>query len=431
MGITQWSKMSVGVLLSSCVSLGFLSLVKGQCLTTGGQACVFPFKFGAVTFNSCTTAGGYAPWCSTKVDSNGVHVGGNFGDCSANCLTTTTTTQAPASSECTTTGGPAAGANCVFPFKYAGYTLDSCTTLGGNPSWCYTQVDSQGNGLRGTWADCPNTPACNGGSSTTTTTTTTTAAPSSSCRCGKANRATKIVGGQTTEENEYPWQVGLISSSRDKTPFCGGSLISDTEILTAAHCTQSGVSWVVLGEHSLSDDSDGQQRVRVCSVTDHPQYNAATTDYDFSILTLCDPVTFATDVAPVCLPSTSNYADDNVNAVVSGWGTLQSGGSQPNLLQDDTVQTMTNAQCRATGYSSSQITNQMICASNPGKDSCQGDSGGPLVTPDATTGAYTLIGVVSWGAGCAQNNYPGVYSRVEAQLSWIEQNTKGTTCPAA
>jgi len=185
---------------------------------------------------------------------------------------------------------------------------------------------------------------------------------------------------------------------------------------------------VFLGEHDLTA-SDGEQRLQVCSVTDHPQYNPSTFDYDYSILTLCDEVPFKTEVQPVCLPPDSSFAADNRDAVVSGWGTLSSGGSQPDLLQDVTVQTMTNSQCSAsnTAYSASQITNQMICASNPGKDSCQGDSGGPLVEADAQ-GSYTLVGVVSWGYGCAQANAPGVYARVTSVLPWINQNTKGTTC---
>jgi len=240
----------------------------------------------------------------------------------------------------------------------------------------------------------------------------------------------KIVGGSETEENEYPWQAGLIRTQSSSSPFCGGSLISSTEILTAAHCTQTGVNWVLLGEHDLTA-SDGEQRLRVCSVTDHPQYNAGTTDYDYSILTLCDEVPFKNDIQPVCLPPSSSYAADDREAVVSGWGTLTSGGRQPDVLQEVTVQTMSNAQCSAsnTAYSASQITPQMICASNPGKDSCQGDSGGPLVAAEPE-GYYTLVGVVSWGFGCAQANAPGVYSRVTSVLPWITQNTKGKTCAA-
>merc|ERR1712226_908551 len=96
--------------------------------------------------------------------------------------------------------------------------------------------------------------------------------------------------------------------------------------------------------------------------------------------------------------STSSTSYENLDAVVSGWGTLSSGGSTSSVLREVIVRTMSNSQCtRNTAYGSGDITSRMLCASNPGKDACQGDSGGPLVTE--TGSFYTLIGVVSWGQG--------------------------------
>jgi len=252
---------------------------------------------------------------------------------------------------------------------------------------------------------------------------------SADCRCGRANRIQKIVGGTTAEENEYPWQVGLLTSSLSSRPFCGGTLISSREVLTAAHCTEGGqANYVVVGEHDVQA-SDGERRVRVCQVLQHSSYNSNNVDYDFSILRLCEELQLQTDVLPACLPSSSSTNYDNRRAVVSGWGTLGSWGlSTPNKLMEVTVNTMTNSQCTSssTAYGSSDITARMLCAAAPGKDSCQGDSGGPLVTLEGS--AYTLIGVVSWGQGCAQSNAPGVYSRVTSQLSWITGRISGATC---
>jgi len=226
--------------------------------------------------------------------------------------------------------------------------------------------------------------------------------------------------------------VGLLSSQFSSSPFCGGTLVSNKEVLTARHCTDGATAaYVTLGEHDLTRP-DGEKKVRVCSVANHPNYNQQSVDYDFAILTLCEEVSFTTDISPACLPTSSSTNYDNRQAVVSGWGTLSSGGNTPNILHEVTINTMSNSQCSgsSTDYSSNDITARMLCASASGKDACQGDSGGPLVTQESG-GYYTVIGVVSWGFGCADARAPGVYSRVTNQLSWIKSNIRGTTCPAA
>lgn len=111
---------------------------------------------------------------------------------------------------------------------------------------------------------------------------------------------------------------------------------------------------------------------------------------------------------------------------VSGWGTLSAGGSQPTVLHSVNVPGITNDACKAR-YCSSRITNQMLCAgnlANGGVDSCQGDSGGPLTYDVA--GRTTVVGVVSWGIGCASAGYPGVYARVTESLAWINEELAKT-----
>jgi len=252
-----------------------------------------------------------------------------------------------------------------------------------------------------------------------------------------ANRFTKIVGGQETEQHEYPWQVGLMRSEFSSRPFCGGSIISNKEILTAAHCTaemKPSNIWVMVGGHNMGDSTTKEERVEVCAIKDHPDYNDRSLNNDLSILVLCKELKLGKEVSPVCLPVESGRGEgyEGQEAIVSGWGTTSSGGSQPDTLQEVGVVTMSNRQCASPPnvYPASQITDAMICAAAKGKDSCQGDSGGPLVTNMGPTSgkSYYLIGVVSWGKGCAEENAPGVYARVTQELDWINNNLEGDKC---
>jgi len=256
----------------------------------------------------------------------------------------------------------------------------------------------------------------------TTAPTTNTTASSASCSCGQKNTADRIVGGVETSAHEYPWQVGLVSSN-GQYPWCGGTLISSRHVLTAAHCTAgsspSNIA-VLVGEHRTNDNSFN--RISLSAITDHPDYNSNTLDNDYSILTLSTPVTFSREVSPACLPASTSQDYAGQVATVTGWGTTSSGGNQPTVLNEVDVTIQTNADCN-TPYGGI-ITDNMICAADSGRDSCQGDSGGPLVVQE--NGRSALVGVVSWGYGCALEAYPGVYARVTSKLDWILENTSGT-----
>jgi len=263
----------------------------------------------------------------------------------------------------------------------------------------------------------------------------TTAKPTASCDCGNAVRKNKIVNGVETEANEYPWHIGL-TNGPGWGAYCGGSIISKKDILTAAHCTDGQKAediYILVGAHDQSQMSASDHK-RVCKITEHSNYDGSTFNNDFAILTLCDPLEFSEKIAPVCMPPSNGQGVEyeGVDSIVSGWGTTSSGGSISYVLLETTVKTMTNQQCYSDPYKyyQSQIQDAMICAANPNTDSCQGDSGGPLITKEASTGRYTQTGVVSWGRGCALADYPGVYARVTKAVDWIKANTEEGVCSA-
>jgi len=231
----------------------------------------------------------------------------------------------------------------------------------------------------------------------------------------------KIVGGQVAEPNEFPFLVSL----QEKSFFgfshsCGGSVVDRRFILEAAHCVQ-GVSasnlLVVAGEHSLSEESGFEQARKVRSIAVHPQYNAHTSHNDIAVLELWSPLDFSTGrVAPIALDIHDVQAGSIVT--VSGWGSLFSGsGRTPDLLRKVQLPIVSNEQCAAT-YGRDVITHSMLCAGfdQGGKDTCQGDSGGPLFRSDP----FRLVGIVSWGQGCAVAGYPGVYTRVADFIDFVQ-----------
>ncbi|CAK1579267.1 unnamed protein product [Parnassius mnemosyne] len=147
---------------------------------------------------------------------------------------------------------------------------------------------------------------------------------------------------------------------------------------------------------------------------------------DVSLLRLNEPVNYSFAVRPVCLPKASENLYNGTLATVAGWGAKAETGNWSCTLLEAQVPVLTNEECQNTSYNESKIRDVMMCAGYPAtahKDACTGDSGGPLVAENEEH-AYELIGIVSWGYGCARKGFPGVYTRVNRYMDWIRDNTE-------
>lgn len=249
---------------------------------------------------------------------------------------------------------------------------------------------------------------------------------SASCgvRGGANDASIEIVNGEVATECEWKWQVGLWTSAGSK-PFCGGMLIAADWVLTAAHCIVFSNFTLAAGDYKPLETSSKEQTRWAKRIVKHPRYDFDWQgSWDFALVQLDSPMQLNSCVGTVCLPRSGDVAPDT-SCWITGWGTLRSGGSQPDVLVEAQVETISTADCGSKyGYRSYQITESMLCAqgrSAKGRvtDACQGDSGGPLVCQNG--GAWTLYGATSWGYGCADERYPGVWARVHEALDWIDE----------
>ncbi|XP_073502342.1 transmembrane protease serine 9-like [Phyllobates terribilis] len=243
----------------------------------------------------------------------------------------------------------------------------------------------------------------------------------------------RVVGGQNADPGEWPWQVSLKYAA---SIVCGGALISPTWVVSAAHCVDyRNVSefTVILGVLNLTGASPTKVLVAVKQIIIHPIFEGDGTSGDMALLQLSSPVTYNSYIQPVTLPYQDQEFPDGKVCWLTGWG--QTGEkaklAAPQTLQEVDLPLINYMDCNKmfqkafnTDFPFNFVKKDMICAGYPEgkKDGCQGDSGGPLVCKNGES--WILVGIVSWGIGCARPGNPGVYTKVSNFSSWI-QNESG------
>ncbi|XP_017783329.1 PREDICTED: venom protease-like [Nicrophorus vespilloides] len=239
-----------------------------------------------------------------------------------------------------------------------------------------------------------------------------------------------VVGGVKSLAKEFPHMAALGVINGDEVKWlCGGSLINERFIITAAHCLISRdfgiLTHVRLGDLNLKLDTDNAQPqdYGIKRMIKYPEYNRRQSYHDLALLELDRKVNFTDYVKPACLNVEKNPINDEV-LTATGWGRTQFGGDNSDHLQKIKIFETKNSDCTFKYKYDPKLTlgivdDWQICASAPGIDTCQGDSGGPL--QKRFSYHHTIYGVTSFGKACGLANFPGVYTRISYYIDWIEE----------
>lgn len=223
----------------------------------------------------------------------------------------------------------------------------------------------------------------------------------------------RIVGGKPTTIEEHPWQVSIRNFGGH---ICGGSIIRENLVVSAAHCIDGGLTLFMSIYYGSSFVKNGGEIVGISRLVKHEKYDSSNLNNDIGLLFLKKSLIFGPKIGPVKLPTQGHRMPVGVRALVTGWGALSEVGSSPTQLQEVTVSIIDDNVCN---HAVNIVKDTMVCAGDyelGGIDSCQGDSGGPL------TISGELQGIVSWGYGCADSKFPSVFSRVSMYRDWIDSH---------
>ncbi|XP_004577830.1 mannan-binding lectin serine protease 1 isoform X3 [Ochotona princeps] len=249
----------------------------------------------------------------------------------------------------------------------------------------------------------------------------------------------RIFNGRPAQKGTTPW-VAMLSHVNEQ-PFCVGSLLGSSWIVTAAHCLHQSLDpddptlhntdlispsdfKIIMGKHWRLRSDENEQQLKVKRIILHPQYKPNTFENDVALVELLESPSLNDFVMPICLPEEPQQEGDMV--LVSGWG-KQFLQRFPETLMEIEIPIVNHHICQeAYAQINKKVTRDMICAGEKegGKDACTGDSGGPMVTLDKEKGQWYLVGTVSWGEGCGKKDRYGVYSYIYHNKDWIQKVTR-------
>ncbi|XP_036707989.1 transmembrane protease serine 11A isoform X2 [Balaenoptera musculus] len=231
----------------------------------------------------------------------------------------------------------------------------------------------------------------------------------------------RIMSGEIVVKSAWPWQASL---QHNNTHQCGATLISNTWLVTAAHCFKNKANphqWTVSFGTTINPPLMKRNIKRIIV---HERYHSQAREYDIAVVQLSPSVTFTDEIRRVCLPEASVSFQPNSTVYVTGFGALFYGGESQNDLRETRLKIISDDVCKQPHMYGRDIKFGMFCAGylEGIYDACGGDSGGPLVGKDLKDTWY-LIGIVSWGDNCGQKNKPGVYTKVAYYRNWITSRT--------